>query len=144
MLLDRDEFPALGIFRPIHQNSAMPKDTSNPISPDEPTFEQALLELEQIVRKLEEGQLGLSDSLGQYEAGVKRLQQCFAALEKAERRIEILSGVDAAGNPVTRPFSDDDLALEEKAGARSRRRSSKPNKTPPADAEDVDDGPALF
>ena len=122
----------------------MPKESSNADSPPVPSFEQALQELEQIVRKLEEGQLGLSDSLGQYEAGVKRLQQCFAALEKAERRIELLSGVDAAGNPVTKPFSDDDLALEEKAGARSRRRSAKTNKTPPADAEDIDDGPALF
>jgi exodeoxyribonuclease VII small subunit len=119
--------------------------STDPAQPaEEPSFEQALQELEQVVRKLEEGQLGLSDSLSQYEAGVKRLQQCFAALEKAERRIELLSGVDAAGNPVTKPFDDDELSLEQKAESRSRRRSSKATKPPRTASEDVDDGPGLF
>ena len=117
---------------------------------DEVSFEQSLAELEQIVRRLEEGQLGLSDALAQYEAGVRHLKQCYSALEKAERRIELLAGVDASGNPITRPFEDEAMSLEEKAGTRSRRRSSRPARQPEPPAadedaeEDVDERPSLF
>lgn len=121
---------------------------NEPADCNEPTFEQALTQLEQIVRKLEEGQLGLSDALGQYEAGVGHLKRCYDALEKAERKIELLAGVDAAGNPITRPFDDAELTLEVKAGSRSRRRSAKPAKAtpsaPPTATEDIDDPPGLF
>jgi exodeoxyribonuclease VII small subunit len=70
----------------------------------EPSFEQSLAELEQIVRQLEEGQLGLSDSLARYELGVKRLKECYQLLQRAEQRIEVLERVDADGEPVARPF----------------------------------------
>ena len=122
--------------------SGMPDDDKC----QELTFEQALAQLELIVRKLEEGQLGLSESLAEYEAGVRHLQQCYAALEKAERKIELLAGVDAAGNPITRPFDDAELTLEQKAESRSRRRSAKPAKAPPPPAadKDIDDPPGLF
>ena len=70
----------------------------------QPSFEQSLEELEQIVRQLEEGQLGLAESLASYELGVKRLKECYQLLERAERRIELLERVDADGEPVTRPF----------------------------------------
>lgn len=113
---------------------------------EELTFEQALQQLEAVVRKLEEGDLGLTDALAEYEAGVRHLKQCHAALAQAERKIELLSGVDAAGNPVTRPFDDAELTLEQKAESRSRRRSSKTAKPapPPAGDEDIDDRPGLF
>ena len=88
-----------------------------------PTFEQSLEQLEQIVRQLEEGELGLSESLERYEAGVRHLRQCHQALEVAERKIELLVGVDAAGNPVTEPFDEGDMTLEEKAAARTQRRT---------------------
>ena len=67
-------------------------------------FEDALARLEQIVHTLEEGDIGLNESLEKYEEGVKLLRQSYELLEKAERRIELLSGVDAEGNPVTEPF----------------------------------------
>lgn len=87
------------------------------------SFEASLAKLEAIVRQLEDGQLGLSDSLARYEEGIRCLKQCHAALETAERKVELLTGVDADGNPVTAPFDDPSLSLEEKAEARSRRRS---------------------
>jgi exodeoxyribonuclease VII small subunit len=110
---------------------------------DELTFEQALAQLEQIVRKLEEGQPGLSDALALYELGVRHLKQCHDALAKAERKIELLAGIDAAGNPVTRPFEDAELSLEEKAESRARRRTARPAKAAPA-RDDIDDPPGLF
>ena len=54
-------------------------------------FEAAIAELETIVKKLEEGDLPLEQSLALYERGVALSRFCHAKLEEAERRIEILS-----------------------------------------------------
>lgn len=54
-------------------------------------FEGAIAELESIVKKLEEGDLALEQSLALYERGVQLSRFCHARLEEAERRIEILS-----------------------------------------------------
>ena len=54
-------------------------------------FEAAIAELESIVKKLEEGDLALEQSLKLYERGVQLSRFCHARLEEAERRIEILS-----------------------------------------------------
>jgi exodeoxyribonuclease VII small subunit len=132
-------------------------DPSNPHEPPSPpSFEQALVQLEHIVHQLEDGDVGLAEALSHYEQGVKLLKQCYGLLQRAERRIELLSGVDADGNPVAEPFDDEaSLALEEQAQSRSRRRSKKPepgNKravsAPPIDRaddeNDVDTSGSLF
>jgi exodeoxyribonuclease VII small subunit len=54
-------------------------------------FEAAIAELESVVKKLEEGDLTLEESLVLYERGVQLSRFCHARLEEAERRIEILS-----------------------------------------------------
>ena len=54
-------------------------------------FEGAIAELESIVKKLEEGDLALEQSLALYERGVQLSRFCHARLEEAERRIEILN-----------------------------------------------------
>ena len=54
-------------------------------------FEGAIAELDAIVRKLEEGDLPLEQSLTLYERGVQLSRFCHARLEEAERRIEILT-----------------------------------------------------
>ena len=92
-------------------------------------FEESLAKLEEIVRQLEEGQLGLSDSLARYEEGVKHLKLCYQSLQFAERKIELLAGLDADGNPITQPFDDAELTVQEKADSRSRRRSKSPAKS---------------
>ena len=53
-------------------------------------FEAAIAELEAIVKKLEEGDLPLEQSLELYERGVQLSRFCHARLEDAERRIDIL------------------------------------------------------
>jgi exodeoxyribonuclease VII small subunit len=109
-------------------------------------FEDALKELEGIVGKLESGKLGLEDSLAQYEQGVRHLKQCYQLLEHAERRIELVNGLNAAGNPLTMALDDDDdTTLAAKGDARSRRRTAtaaKAGKRPNAD--EVDDESSLF
>jgi exodeoxyribonuclease VII small subunit len=54
-------------------------------------FEAALGELEAIVKKLEEGDLTLENSLALYERGVELSRFCHARLADAEKRIEILN-----------------------------------------------------
>jgi len=61
-------------------------------------FENSLKELERIVRRLEEGDLPLEDSLKLFEDGVKLSRECQERLNQAERRIEILLK-DEDGNP---------------------------------------------
>jgi len=68
------------------------------------TFEQSLTELERIVHALEEGNVSLEDSLTQYESGIGLLKKCYERLRQVEQRIVELTGIDADGNPVTRPF----------------------------------------
>jgi len=61
---------------------------------DDPTikdFEGAIAELEAIVKKLEEGDLPLEKSLELYERGVQLSRFCYARIEAAEKRIEILN-----------------------------------------------------
>lgn len=91
---------------------------------DSPTFEEAVERLKRIVHDLEEGEIGLDDSLRRYEEGVRLIRLCTTQLEKAERRLEMLERVDNQGAAVTRPMDDAEMSLEEKAGDRSRRRTA--------------------
>lgn len=90
----------------------------------QPTFEQSLAELEQVVRDLEQGELPLAESLERYELGVGFLRQCYQQLEQAERRVELLKGLSPDGLADTESFAETNLTLEEKAAARGRRRTA--------------------
>ena len=67
---------------------------------DEPTFEAGLAELQNLVRELEEGSLGLDESIARFERGISILRRCYQALERAEQKIELLTGFDRDGNPL--------------------------------------------
>lgn len=108
------------------------------------TFEQALEKLEQIVAHLEDGQLGLDQSLAEYEQGMRVLRQCYDQLERAERRIELLTGVDADGNVSVQPFDEGAMSLEEKQESRSRRRSRTPQNPSGTSDSPIDEPPTLF
>ncbi len=88
-----------------------------------PNFEQSIERLEEIVQQLEGGALGLNESLAQYEEGVKLLRRSYDALRHAERRIELLSGLDAEGNPLSQPF-DDTATLAAEKNSTGRRPSA--------------------
>jgi exodeoxyribonuclease VII small subunit len=116
--------------------------------PDPPSgqlnFEQALSRLEQIVHTLEEGDIGLDEALKRYEEGVKLLRQSYELLERAERRIELLSGVDAEGNPITQPFDDTATFDESDPGkTRSRRRSAPEKGAKSRRTDPLFEGPAV-
>jgi len=65
------------------------------------SFENALAELERIVRALDTGQSSLEASLRDYERGIQLLRHCHATLQNAERRIEILRGINPDGSFAT-------------------------------------------
>jgi exodeoxyribonuclease VII small subunit len=68
----------------------------------EPSFEDALRRLSEIVEKLEDGELPLEDSLKLFEEGVRLARTSQSRLDAAERRVEELLGIDQDGNPVVR------------------------------------------
>jgi exodeoxyribonuclease VII small subunit len=71
----------------------------------QPSFEQALEQLQAVVRELESGQLTLEQSLVRYEQGVANLRRCYSTLQSAEQRIRMLVELDESGRAVTRNFA---------------------------------------
>ncbi|MEO6092410.1 MAG: exodeoxyribonuclease VII small subunit [Novosphingobium sp.] len=70
------------------------------------SFEDALRSLEEVVRKLESGDVPLDDSISLYERGEALRQHCQARLDAAQARIEqIVAGPDGAAIG-TRPFDE--------------------------------------
>lgn len=55
------------------------------------SFEEALAELEQILNDIEQGELGLEQSLVKYERGTFLIQHCRGVLAAAEKQVELLS-----------------------------------------------------
>jgi exodeoxyribonuclease VII small subunit len=109
------------------------------------TFEEAYSQLEEVVNSLESSQLGLTESLALYQKGVGCLKVCHQALEQAERKIELLTGVGASGEAETEDFDDEEVKLEEKAGRRSvRRGAAKSGSVEGTDTDGMDEGPSLF
>ena len=81
-------------------------------SAEAPKFEAALQRLEQIVQKLEKGDLPLEESLQLYEDGIRLSRLCHGKLEEAEGKVEMLlkdargeAALDAQGRPRTQPLA---------------------------------------
>jgi len=53
-------------------------------------FEKSMMELDEIVRQLEKGELSLEDSLKHYEKGINLARKCQDILVQAEQKIEML------------------------------------------------------
>ncbi|EXJ13402.1 exodeoxyribonuclease VII small subunit [Imhoffiella purpurea] len=75
------------------------KKTANP---PEPTFEQALAELEGLVDALERGEMSLEESLTAFERGIGLHRLCQQSLDAAEQRVRILT--DARPDAEPEPF----------------------------------------
>ena len=83
----------------------MPKKDTPDASPVA-RFEHSLDELEQLVEKMEQGEMSLEDSLAAYERGVGLYRRCQAALEQAELRVRLLTDPDQPDT--ARPVTADD------------------------------------
>lgn len=65
-------------------------------------FEQSLAELEQLVQRMESGELSLQDSLKAFEQGVQLTRHCQTALSQAEQRVQLL--MENQGQSEAQPF----------------------------------------
>ena len=107
-------------------------------------FESAIAEVETVVQQLESGELGLSESLVQYERGIQKIKLCHQVLEQAENRIAVLTRVEEDGTASVEPVD-----LGERSGKTAlgggeepRKRASAKKVRPPI--SDVDDTGGLF
>ncbi|MDH3537031.1 MAG: exodeoxyribonuclease VII small subunit [Gammaproteobacteria bacterium] len=67
-------------------------------------FEKSLQHLEKIVSRMESGEMGLEESLEQFEKGIKLAKSCQDTLANAEMRVEQL--IEKNGLQQTVPFED--------------------------------------
>jgi exodeoxyribonuclease VII small subunit len=72
-----------------------------------PRFEEALAELEGIVKRLEQGELPLEDSLAAFERGIGLVRALSERLTQVEQRVEVLLKSEA-GKMLLRPVRDDE------------------------------------
>jgi exodeoxyribonuclease VII small subunit len=76
-----------------------------------PDFERALSELENLVERLERGDLPLEEALKTFERGVELTRHCQNSLKAAQQKVEILlkrSGQTGLEAGLTQPFSVSD------------------------------------
>jgi exodeoxyribonuclease VII small subunit len=69
-------------------------------------FEKKLKRLEDIVEKMESGDLSLDDSMKLFEEGVKLSRDCQSQLTIAEERVKVLLSIGPDGKPVTRNLDE--------------------------------------
>jgi exodeoxyribonuclease VII small subunit len=67
------------------------EDVMNAKKKTEPSFEEALAELETLVERMEDGELSLEESIKTYERGVALGRSALKALDAAEQRVRILN-----------------------------------------------------
>ena len=70
------------------------------------TFESALEELEELVERLESGDLPLDEALADFERGVKLTRECQKKLASAEQKVKVL--MEENGQVQELPFDTDD------------------------------------
>jgi exodeoxyribonuclease VII small subunit len=67
------------------------------------SFEEAMSELEKLVRQLEEGKAKLDDAIGAYERGAMLKRHCETKLNEAKMKIERIA-IGPDGKPSVKPF----------------------------------------
>ncbi len=69
-----------------------------------PDFESSLTELEQLVNRMEQGDMPLADALQAFEQGIALTRDCQGILDQAEQKVRML--VEKDGELQTVPFTD--------------------------------------
>jgi len=77
------------------------------VAKDKLKFEEALKRLEQIVEAIEQGKVGLEESIKSYEEGMALIGRCRAVLQEAEQKIQHLQAEGADGVAVREPGDDE-------------------------------------
>ena len=96
----------------------MAKKKASSRSAGEPSFEQAMTQLEEIVSAMEEEELPLEELVANYETGTKLLGHCEEVLQSAKKKIEVIAAGRTGGAaeqvddaPEEESDDDDDIRL---------------------------------
>lgn len=107
-MLRRAGYPVqFGLHTSYSTQEAGLQAPQDPVTPEQAAletaqldFETALHELEDLVAKMEEGELPLEQSLAAYQRGVGLVRICQDRLAKAEQQVRVLEG------ELLKPFND--------------------------------------
>jgi len=93
---------------------------------DEPSFEQAMERLDEIVSSMEGERMSLEDMVRSYEEGVRLLRVCRGRIDTAKRRVEMITADLEGGKATLAPFdpaasAEPDTAGEAESKAKARR-----------------------
>jgi exodeoxyribonuclease VII small subunit len=91
----------------VGSDSASKPGAASAEAPTSVSFEAAIQRLGQIVENLEEGDQPLEESIALFEEGMALAKSSQDILDRAERRIEELLGVDSQGKPMVRELEPD-------------------------------------
>lgn len=76
------------------------------MSPKNPSFEENMQRLEQIVRAMERGDVALEESLKLFQEGTALVRSCGKLLDEAELQVKKIM-TDESGAPVEEDFADE-------------------------------------
>lgn len=100
---------------------------------DEPSFEDAMQRLDEIVAGMEDSQLSLEEMISSYEEGARLLKLCRQRIDGARRRVELISGDLEGGKATLTPFEDS--AADEETAESAEKPRSQPRRRKSADTE---------
>jgi exodeoxyribonuclease VII small subunit len=106
------------------------------------SFEAAVDQLGRIVSELEQGEPELAVALSKYEQAVRLLAHCHSLVDRAERTVALLTGVDDQGQPLTSPFDASSTTERDSSSHPARKVSA--NSAKPSRSRDCDDSAAPF
>jgi exodeoxyribonuclease VII small subunit len=89
------------------------KSKPNPAFPAALPFEDALAQIEQIIERIESGEVGLEQSLAEYERGVGLINHCRSKLDAARQQVEDLTRKLQQADEGTSPDGSGDEADSE-------------------------------
>jgi exodeoxyribonuclease VII small subunit len=84
------------------------KQEPRPPDPSTMSYEQAAGALESIIEEIEEGSIGLEQSIASYRYGTALIKRCREILDKAEQEIEVLEAGSRDESPSGAPNADDE------------------------------------
>jgi exodeoxyribonuclease VII small subunit len=117
---------------------------ASPSKPEEPSFEEAMERLEEIVSAMEGERMPLEHMVKSYAEGAQLLKVCRQRIEVARQRVEIITAdLDGSGKAALSEF-DADHAESESPPESPRARTTTARRTPAKPTSDDDEDIRLF
>ena len=66
--------------------------------PKKITIEESFASLDAIIEELQNGDLTLEESFQKYEEGMKLIKNCNTAIDKVEKKLEVINGEESASS----------------------------------------------